>query len=101
MTSTSMQINCADIKNRAERDWIGIMKKNEKRRMRIFSGALSIMLTAAAAGAMPVLAEETGKDWGEYKMDNDGYGYLTANFPDQFTSEYICLLYTSDAADEL
>ena len=47
------------------------------------------MLTAAAAGAMPVLAEETGKDWGEYKMDNDGYGYLTANFPDQFTSEYI------------
>ncbi len=89
MTSTSMQINCADIKNRAERDWIGIMKKNEKRRMRIFSGALSIMLTAAAAGAMPVLAEETGKDWGEYKMDNDGYGYLTANFPDQFTSEYI------------
>ena len=29
-TSTSMQINCADIKNRAERDWIGIMKKMKK-----------------------------------------------------------------------
>lgn len=65
------------------------MKKNEKRRMRIFTSTLSIMMTAAAAGAMPILAEELGKDWGEYKIDNDGYGYLTANFPDQFTSEYI------------
>jgi len=57
--------------------------------MRIFTSTLSIMMTAAAAGAMPILAEELGKDWGEYKIDNDGYGYLTANFPDQFTSEYI------------
>lgn len=59
-----------------------------KRRMRIFTGAISIMLSVAT-GAMPVLAEGSGKDWGEYKIDNDGYGYLTANFPDQFTSEYI------------
>lgn len=65
------------------------MKKNEKRRMKRFARTLSIMMTAAAVGSMPVLAEELGKDWGEYKIDNDGYGYLTANFPDQFISEYI------------
>lgn len=53
------------------------------------AGTLGALLAASAVGTGCVLAQD--KDWGEYTIENDGYGYLTANFPAEYTSEYITI----------
>lgn len=67
------------------------MKLKQKKKIKKFTGLLSMILAAATVQQTVVFAQNAEKDWGEYKIENDGYGYLTANFPDKFTSEYIII----------
>lgn len=59
--------------------------KNGKK---VLGSILSISLLLAPAGTQVFAGE---KDWGEYQIENDGYGYLTANFPAEYTSDYIII----------
>ena len=79
------------------------MKKNT-RMMKKCAGTLGLALAVSLTGAAGMLASESQKDWGSYQIENDGYGYLTANFPAEFTSEYIIIendVSTSQKADAL
>lgn len=58
---------------------------NKVRNLWLFS--LGICLAMPGLEGRKVLAEE--KDWGEYEITNDGYGYLSANFPDEYPKESI------------
>ena len=43
---------------------------------------------ASASAAAPAAAAG-GDAWGEYSMENNGYGYLTANFPSTYPADYV------------
>ncbi|MCD8023541.1 MAG: twin-arginine translocation signal domain-containing protein [Lachnospiraceae bacterium] len=49
----------------------------------VTAGAVSTSL--ACLFPLGVLASEgTEKDWGEYSIENDGYGYMTDNFAAEY-----------------
>ena len=55
---------------------------------------LSIVLSALLFSSMLVIgstvsAADPVEDDDEYHIYNDGYGYLTANFPSEYPEEYI------------
>ena len=53
---------------------------------------LSICLAAAlvlSLGTAVFASSEAADAWGEYNMENDGYGYLTANFPSVYPADVV------------
>lgn len=50
---------------------------------------LILFLAAALALSLGTAALASGEAWGEYTMTNDGYGYLTANFPAVYPAEKV------------
>ena len=50
---------------------------------------LTLCLAAAMVFALGTAAHASDEAWGEYTMTNDGYGYLTANFPAVFPTDEI------------
>ena len=49
----------------------------------------AICLAAAMVLSLGTAALASGEGWGEYNMENDGYGYLTANFPDVYPADVV------------
>lgn len=54
--------------------------------MRLHKILLTGLTVSLALAASIAAGAESNKDWGSYNVENNGYGYLTANFPDTFTS---------------
>ena len=50
---------------------------------------ITICLAAALVLALGTAAFASSEGWGEYNMENDGYGYLTANFPDSYPADIV------------
>ena len=50
---------------------------------------LSFCLAAALVLSLGTAAFASGESWGEYNMENDGYGYLTANFPAIYPADIV------------
>ena len=50
---------------------------------------LSVVLAVALVLALGTAALAAGDAWGEYNMENDGYGYLTANFPSVYPADMV------------
>jgi len=56
--------------------------------MRLHKILLTGLTVSLALAASIAAGAESNKDWGSYNVENNGYGYLTANFPDTFTSDF-------------
>ena len=50
---------------------------------------LTLCLALALALSLGTAAMASGEAWGEYTMTNDGYGYLTANFPSVYPADTV------------
>ena len=50
---------------------------------------LSICIAAALVLSLATAAFAAGDAWGEYSMENNGYGYLTANFPSTYPADMV------------
>ena len=50
---------------------------------------ITICLAAALVLSLGTAAFGSGEAWGEYNMENDGYGYLTANFPATYPADVV------------
>ena len=50
---------------------------------------ITFCLAAALVLSLGTAAFASGEAWGEYNMENDGYGYLTANFPDSYPADIV------------
>ena len=50
---------------------------------------LTFCLAAALVLSLGTAAFASEEGWGEYNMENDGYGYLTANFPDVYPADIV------------
>lgn len=61
------------------------MKKNLRK---ILSIVLSVLMFSSLLMISPTVSAEI-IDNDEYQIENDGYGYLTANFPSEYPEEYI------------
>ena len=50
---------------------------------------ITICLAAALVLSLGTAAFASDEAWGEYNMENDGYGYLTANFPATYPADIV------------
>lgn len=50
---------------------------------------LVLCLAAALVLSLGTAAFAAGDAWGEYSMENNGYGYLTANFPSYYPADMV------------
>ena len=50
---------------------------------------LTLCLAAVMVLSLATAAFASDENWGEYNMENDGYGYLTANFPATYPADIV------------